>query len=153
MAETEPREPADGGGPDLPLWELIQTSFVVSRGFQAVFGEAGLSPIQFGVLATLESGEDLSQAELARVLMVRPQSLADVAGGLVERGLVARDGPGGRGRRTALQLTGEGRRILADVWPAVAAFNAPAASGLTAAEAAELVRLLRAVRAALRESG
>jgi DNA-binding MarR family transcriptional regulator len=135
--------------PDLPLWELVQTYFVVARGFAEVFAAERLTPTQFGVLATLADGEDLSQSELARVLMVRPQSLADVAVPLIERGLVERDGPGGRGRRAALRATDEGRAVLGRVLPAVAAFNAPETSGLTTAEAVELTRLLRAVRAAL----
>ncbi|WP_061293165.1 MarR family winged helix-turn-helix transcriptional regulator [Herbidospora cretacea] len=137
------------GEPDLPLWELIQTSYVVTRGFADVFGAVGLTPIQFGVLASLADGDDLSQAELARVIMVRPQSLGEVALSLVGRGLVERDGPGGRGRRAALRITPAGRELLGRALPAVAAFNAPENIGLSEADAAELTRMLRAVRAAL----
>ncbi|TKK81156.1 winged helix-turn-helix transcriptional regulator [Herbidospora galbida] len=138
-----------GGEPDLPLWELIQTSYLVTRGFAEVFGTVGLTPIQFGVLASLADGDDLSQAELARAIMVRPQSLGEVALTLIDRGLVERDGPGGRGRRAALRITPAGRALLDRVLPAVAAFNRPANIGLSDADAAELIRMLRAVRAAL----
>ncbi|WP_083974791.1 MarR family winged helix-turn-helix transcriptional regulator [Herbidospora daliensis] len=134
---------------DLPLWELIQTSYVVARGFTDVFGTVGLTPIQFGVLASLADGDDLSQAELARVIMVRPQSLGEVAVSLMERGLVDRDGPGGRGRRSALRITPAGRELLERVLPAVAAFNTPENIGLSGEDAAELTRMLRIVRSTL----
>lgn len=138
-----------GDEPVLPLWELVQTYFVVARGFAEVFGAERLTPTQFGVLATLADGDDLTQSELARVLMIRPQSLADVAIPLAARGLVERQGPGGRGRRTDLRITDAGRALLDRVLPAVAAFNAPASYGLTDDEAAELTRLVRLVRDAL----
>ncbi|TDE27329.1 MarR family transcriptional regulator [Nonomuraea mesophila] len=134
------------GEPDLPLWELIQTSHVVARGFTALFASVGLTPTQFGVLATLAAGEDLTQAELARAVMVRPQSMNELFVSLLKRGLVDRDGPGGRGRRAGLRITDTGRELLARAQPKVEEFNAPEAIGLSAAEAAELSRMLRVVR-------
>ncbi|MEU4537779.1 MarR family winged helix-turn-helix transcriptional regulator [Streptosporangium sp. NPDC023825] len=150
MREARPGEGAWAAGePDLPLWELIQTSYLVARGFTEVFGAVGLTPVQFGVLASLADGDDLSQAELARTIMVRPQSLGEVATSLIERGLVERDGPGGRGRRAALRITAAGRTLLERALPGVEAFNAPETIGLSGEDAAELVRMLRTVRAAL----
>lgn len=154
MGEAHPGEGAwTGSEPDLPLWELIQTSYVVARGFGEVFGTVGLTPIQFGVLASLADGDDLSQAELARAVMVRPQSLGEVAMTLIERGLVERDGPGGRGRRAGLRITAAGRTVLDRVLPGVEAFNAPDAIGLSGTESAELIRMLRTVRDTLSGGG
>lgn len=135
----------------MPLWELIQTSWVVARGFIEVFAEAGLSPSQFGTLAFLAEQGSLTQAELARRLMVRPQSVGELIGSLLNRGLISRDGPSGRGRRAGLTLTDLGRETLQQAWPGVHAFNAPDAIGLTVEETATLVRLLRAIRRTLSE--
>ncbi|MDH2429671.1 MarR family winged helix-turn-helix transcriptional regulator [Sphaerisporangium sp. TRM90804] len=149
-AEDEPDGgPWGDGEPDLPLWELIQTSHVVARRFTEVFASVGLTPTQFGVLASLADRDDLTQAELARAIMVRPQSMNELFVSLLERGLVARDGPGGRGRRTGLRITEAGRALLHHAQPPVAAFNAPGAIGLSPAEAADLTRLLRIVRETL----
>ncbi len=135
--------------PDLPLWELIQTSHVVARRFTEVFAEAGLTPTQFGVLAALADEPDLSQADLARIVLVRPQSMTHLIASLLERGLVNRQGPGGRGRRTGVQLTAAGQQALQTALPGVHALNAPATIGLDAQAAATLTQLLRTVRTAL----
>lgn len=133
-----------------PAWTLVQAFHAVARPFTAVFAGAGLTPVQFGVLAELEdTGPDdagPSIAELARAVNVRPQSIGETVETLEERGLVHRKGAAGRGRRRAVHLTDAGRAVLADAWPGVRAFNAPAALGLTAQEHATLDRLLRRVR-------
>ena len=90
-----------------------------------------------------------SQAELARVVMLRPQSVGELVGDLIERGLAQRDGPGGRGRRAGLELTAEGHAALARAWPLVVAFNAADSTGLDDDRAAELVAMLRTVRESL----
>ncbi len=131
---------------DLPLWELVQTYHVVARGFTEVFAAAGLSPTQFGVLALLAQDADLSQSDLARRVLVRTQSMGELMAGLLRRGLVERDGPGGRGRRAGWRLTEPGRHLLERTVPAVHAFNAPAAIGLDDDDAAALTRMLRTVR-------
>ncbi|ANY08295.1 MarR family winged helix-turn-helix transcriptional regulator [Pseudonocardia sp. HH130630-07] len=138
----------------VPLWELIRTAHVVARGFHEVFAEAGLTATQFGVLAELRDRErdgmrSPSQAELARVVLLRPQSVGELVADLVGRGLVRRDGPGGRGRRAGLELTDDGHAALDRAWPLVARFNAPASTGLDPERSAELVAMLRTVRATL----
>lgn len=135
--------------PELPLWELIQTSHLVARRFTEVFAEAELTPTQFGVLAALADDDDLSPADLARMVLVRPQSMRQLVTSLISRGLVHQPGAGGRGKRSRLHLTDAGRDALRRALPAVYAINAPAAIGLDAADAAALIRHLRAVRSSL----
>lgn len=105
-------------------WTLVQASHVVARGFAAVFAQVGLTPTQFGVLAYLADEPALTQAELARRVLVRPQSLGELLVPLLERGLVRRDRPGGRGRRSGIALTDAGREVMAAALPGVQEFNA-----------------------------
>jgi DNA-binding MarR family transcriptional regulator len=139
--------------PVLPLWEIVQTYHPVARRFHAVFGALGLTPTQFGVLAVLRDEEDAAhgstQAELARQVLVRPQSVGELVSSLVARGFVEREGPGGRGRATGLRLTDAGRHALDEARPRVHAANDPEAVGLSQGEAATLAALLRRVRQAL----
>ena len=138
--------------PELPLWELVQTAHVVARRFAEVFAEAGLTPAQFGVLACLADGDDLSQADLARVVLVRPQSMGRLIGSMVELGLVERVGPGGRGRRAGLTLTAHGRRALDQARPAAYAINQPAAVGLDPLSIGRLIGYLTTIRSAMTDA-
>lgn len=133
----------------VPLWELVQTAHLATRRFTEVFAEAGLTPAQYGVLASLADGDDLSQADLARAVLVRPQSMGRLVAAMVEHGLVERAGPGGRGRRTGLEITPAGRRALDRARPAAHALNEPAALGLDADRLAALVESLAVIRARL----
>lgn len=133
MHETEER---------FPLWTLVRAARVVERLLHAAIAEAGLTPTQFGVLRYLADDGELTQAELARNVLVRPQSMGELVGSLLERGLVRRAGPGGRGRRTGLVLTGAGRALADAAMPGVRACHAPATIGLTTEQAATLDDLL-----------
>ncbi|MEJ2871460.1 MarR family winged helix-turn-helix transcriptional regulator [Actinomycetospora sp. OC33-EN08] len=140
----------------LTAQNLVQTAHVVGLRFSELFAALDLTPTQFAVLIELEALDDgddgLTQAELARRVLVRPQSVRVLLSSLVEQGLVTRDGPGGKGRRVGVSLTAEGRAALARSWPSVRAFNTPESLGLSRAQAAMLNELLDRVRAA-REAG
>jgi DNA-binding MarR family transcriptional regulator len=120
--------------PPLPLWALVQTAHLAARRFTEVFAAAGLTPAQFGVLACLADGDDLSKAELAQAILVRPQSMARLTNAMVDQGLLRRTGPGGRGRRSGLVMTDRGRQALEQARPAAWAINQPDAVGLSAEE-------------------
>ena len=125
------------------MWTLVQTAHVVARRFTQLFAEFGLTPTQFGVLAYLMDDEGLSQAELARRVLVRPQSMGELLSVLTDRGLVRRDGPAGRGRRSGLKITTAGREVFQAALPRVAAFHGPESTGLTAQQLHTLETLLQ----------
>lgn len=131
------------------MWDLMQTAHVVGRRFTELMSAVGLTPTQLAVLMHLQEHDGATQAELARVVLVSPQSIGVLLAPLLERGLVVRDGPGGRGRRAGLRLTEPGRQALHRAWGPVRDFNSPAALGLTPAQAAILGEILGLVRTAL----
>lgn len=135
----------------VPLWDLVQTAHLAARRFAEVFAEAGLTPAQYGVLASLADDDDLSQADLARAVLVRPQSMGRLVAAMVEQGLVERAGPGGRGRRTGLEITSAGREALERARPAAYALNEPAELGVDAERLAALVGTLAVIRTRLSE--
>ncbi|MFE9581528.1 MarR family winged helix-turn-helix transcriptional regulator [Nocardia sp. NPDC006044] len=126
----------------LPAWTLVRAYHAVAHGFTELFEQHGLTPVQFGVLAQLAAGPDLLQSELARRVLVRPQSMAAVITQLVQRGLLERRGEGGRGRPVPIRLTAAGRRTLELAGSSVLEFNDPARLGLEPYEAGMLNALL-----------
>ena len=122
----------------LVTWTLIRAAHRVERSLTELFAERGLTPIQFGVLAQLATGEPLTQAELARAVLVRPQSMAELIGGMVDRGLLVRTGSRGRGRPNPIALSDQGAELLERIWPAVLAANDLTRLGFTTAQSEEL---------------
>jgi DNA-binding MarR family transcriptional regulator len=135
--------------PPVPLWKLVQTAHLAERRFTEVFAAAGLTPAQFGVLACLADGDDLSKADLAKAILVRPQSMARLTDAMVEQGLLQRSGPRARGRRSTLTMTERGRRALEQARPAAWAINQPAAIGLSPQEVDVLLTQLHTISQAL----
>lgn len=122
----------------LVTWSLIRAAHRAQRELTALFAHHGLSPVQFGVLSHLGTGTDFTQAQLARKVLVRPQSLSGVLDGMVARDLITRDSERSKGRRNPLTLTPAGRDLLDEVWPSVQAANRPERLGMNATEVAAL---------------
>lgn len=130
----------------LVLWELVQTAHLASRTFRDLFATVNLTPTQFGVLACLADGDDFTKAELARALMVRPQSMDPLIETLLADGLVMRDGLPRRGRAAGISITDDGLARLTEVRPRVSAVNAAEQIGLDPDDVPLLVAQLRTIR-------
>ncbi|MFC8358617.1 MarR family winged helix-turn-helix transcriptional regulator [Streptomyces griseorubiginosus] len=131
----------------MPAWTLVQTYHAVAHRFRQLFEELGLTPTQFGVLGQLAIAPGLIQSELARRVLVRPQSIAVIITALEDRGLLTQTGPGGRGRARIVSITDAGRALLDVAIPRLIAFNSPESLGLTEDEQETLNRLLHKMNA------
>src|SRR3954449_4170189 len=153
---TESSNPAawDGRSPDDYVgWTLIQASHALARHFEVLLGDLGLTPMQFGVLIQLSLRPNLGSAELARLVLVTPQSMGEVLQSLERAGLVERDRNVGPGRRITARVTEAGRAALRQATPIVEALNVPASLGLTIEERSQLNQLLHKVRTAVAAPG
>lgn len=104
-------------------WTVIRAARELARRLAVEIEHLQLSPVEFGVLAQLAAAEGLTQADLARAVGVRPQSMTTLVAGLAGRGLIDLGAERGRGRRSEIVLTREGRRVLARAYPVVLASN------------------------------
>lgn len=141
-----------GGDPGTVTgWTLVRTHHAVARRFTETLARAGLTPTQFGVLVQVVSGAGLSQAELARRVLVTPQSVGELLASLERLGhITRRRGP--RGTASVVQVTDSGRAALERATPLIQAMNSPQAFGLTPQEDATLNALLHKVLAAMHDS-
>lgn len=113
------RDDIDG----IAAWTVIRAARELARMLAHELAHLEISPVEFGVLAQLAAGDGLSQAELARSVGVRPQSMTALVSGLESRTLIARGSDRGRGRLSQIRLTSEGRALLARAYPVVRASN------------------------------
>jgi DNA-binding MarR family transcriptional regulator len=105
-------------------WTVIRAARRAARLLALTLKDHELTPVEFGVLAQLAAARgELTQAEVARAVEVRPQSVAPVIDGLSARGLLRREGARGRGRSGRLVLSDSGAALLEAAFPDVLATN------------------------------
>jgi DNA-binding MarR family transcriptional regulator len=107
----------------IAAWTVIRAARELARRLATELDPLDLTPVEFGVLVQLAAADGLSQADLARAVGVRPQSVTPLVTGLGERGLLDRGTERGRGRLSRIRLTPAGRALLARVYPVVRASN------------------------------
>ena len=139
---TEHRELTTDELDGIVTWSVVRVARFAGQRLADRLAAHGLNPVHFGVLAYLAIAPEMTQADLARAVLVRPQSIAPLLDGLEERGLIRRTGNRSRGRRNPVQITDDGRRALDAVWGIALSTNDLSDAGLTPQESDELNRLL-----------
>lgn len=135
-------EPPD---PDAQLgYLLVRAADRVSRHWSARLRANKINPRQFSMLAVLARDPGISQNELARRIMITPQSVGESISALVQAGLVSRS-EAEPGRPVRLKLLAAGRRLLKKAYPVVEAVNQESFAELTDSERRELLRLLHKI--------
>ena len=134
---TDPLDPDDQLG-----YLLVRAADRASRRWHAALRAHRINPRQFSVLALLARDPGLSQAELARRVLITPQSMSESLVGLIDAGHLTRDEiePG---RPARLRLTEAGRALLDTAYPVVKASDRDVFAALTDRDRAELGRILR----------
>ncbi|MDQ6915075.1 MAG: MarR family winged helix-turn-helix transcriptional regulator [Actinomycetota bacterium] len=113
--------------------------------FRRALRPLDLRPQEFIVLKQLQAMGSTSQGALADAVGVDYSNLATVAGGLCERGLIARARDDADRRRYALELSPAGRRLVERADRAIAAGEDELLGALNPAEREEFSALLRQV--------
>jgi len=156
-AAASPRETAGAA----PAWHAIPTA--AARRFHQIcvaksseiFGEFGLTTLQFGVMVHLNKmtgTPGIEQNVLAARLNVDRNTASVIAEQMVKLGVVARQVNGADRRARLLSLTAKGDRIYAELLPAFRTANANVLAPLSPHERKLFMSLLvRVVEGSLRE--
>ena len=129
--------------PSLVGYNLRRAQLAVFQNFQQAMAELDVTPGQLGVLVLIGENDGLSQSRLGRALGIDRSTMVAVIDRLEKRRLVRR-APSPTDRRSyALELTSEGRALLAAVTPRLRAHEQAITGDLDAAEQATLLGLLR----------
>ena len=131
-------------GPDSMFRRRV--GYVVRRFNQAVRSqvEEGLRPLgltvsQYAVLAMLERYSGSTNAQLARVLAVTPQTMTRILAGLIDGGLAERTVSTHHARVRPVRLTEAGARLVARAHPVVDAAEDRLFAPLSAEQRTELL--------------
>lgn len=118
--------------------------------FHAEVEAAGydLTPVQYAALSAVADHSDIDQATLAGLIAYDRTTITGVVDRLAQKGLVVRVINERDRRARELQITKEGRRVLAGIEPAVQSAQRIMLRGLTQGEAATFMKLMRKAIAA-----
>lgn len=122
-------------------YQLVRAAEVVSRPWLEGLRAFGINPRQFSVLALIAATPELSQAELARRAAITPQSMGELLARLESSGVVARPALH-RGKAGSVQITDEGRALLARAYPEVERLGASSVAALGPEQQRTLAELL-----------
>jgi MarR family transcriptional regulator, transcriptional regulator for hemolysin len=139
-----PKSPATRrAGRDEPLgFVLASVGSAAALAFEHALSPTGLHPRHFAVLKGLRGGEARSQQQLAASLGIPASRLVGLLDLLVERGLIERRGSADDRRVKMVRLREEGRAELYELVVLAGQSERRVTAGLTAADKAELRRLL-----------
>ena len=153
MAEPAPRaitDPADvdyGALPGLLGYQLRRAQLAVFQNFGRHLAARDVTPTQYAVLTLIAANTGLTQRALAGAVGTDQSTLVSVLDRLADRGWVVRRRAAHDRRYQVLSLTAAGDAALAGLHGAVAAQDDLLAAGLTPAERALLMGLLKRVEA------
>ncbi|MEM6887044.1 MAG: MarR family transcriptional regulator [Pseudomonadota bacterium] len=110
--------------------------------------EYDVTPVQFGMLSVLASGEEMDQLTLSTAVGVDRVSGADVIKRLERRGFLERKRSDVDRRARVISVTSKGRDFVTEVRPKMAKAQSKLVEPLTDEESAELERILKKLIAA-----
>lgn len=113
---------------------LRQAGVAHRHRLERAFAEFGLTTPQFSVLTMLANYPGLSNADLARLSLLTPQTVSVIVANLIRAGLAERRKHAIHGRIQHIELTPAGRELLAQCRKPVQRDEQWLAAGLSAAE-------------------
>lgn len=105
--------------------------------------ESDITPVQYAALAAVAARPGIDQATLAGLIAFDRATITGVLDRLEGKGLLNRQVSARDRRARELHLTAQGQEVLAMIRPGVERAQLSMVSGLSAPEAAELIRLFK----------
>lgn len=134
-----PRHGEGKRGTDGPVgYLLIQAAGVFRQRMARALAPLEVTPPQFSVMTMIRAYPGISNADLARLALLTPQTLSVIVANLLRDGAVVRSPHPVHGRVLQLELTMEGHTLLAECRRRVKALERALENGLSAEQAALL---------------
>jgi DNA-binding MarR family transcriptional regulator len=125
---------------------LGQANHALYKDFDAHVRAAGLSSVEWRVLATLHDGEPLTISQLAREVLSKQPTVTKLVQRMAEQGWVSLQGDASDQRRTLVAATAAGRRLVKPLVEEARQHEARVLSALGANEKSALRKLLGKLR-------
>jgi DNA-binding MarR family transcriptional regulator len=136
-----------GGLPDLVGYAIRQAQISIFRDFRRSFAKFDIRPIQYGVLAVIESNPGLKQSQVCAALGIKRANFVPLLNDLERRKLAERRSAKDQ-RANALHLTKKGAQLMQKLREINKAHERRVAAKLTEKERSQLIELLNRTRKA-----
>lgn len=131
----------------LPLLRELSDTFQAFEMYSAAhIRSIGLTPPQFDIIATLGNTAGMSPTELGEKTLITKGTLTGVIDRLIDKGLVSRTASATDGRCSRIQLSKQGERLFARIFPEHLAHLQPVFAQLNSAEIDALTTSLSILR-------
>lgn len=131
----------------LPLLRELSDTFQAFEMYSAThIRSIGLTPPQFDIIATLGNTAGMSPTELGEKTLITKGTLTGVIDRLIDKGLVSRTASATDGRCSRIQLSKQGERLFARIFPEHLAHLQPVFAQLNSAEIDALTTSLSILR-------
>ena len=121
---------------------LRQASAAYRLNMERALSDLGVTPPQFAVLTMLAAYPGISNADVARLSFLTPQTVSVIVANLERSGAVARRPHAVHGRIQHIDVTQAGRKLLARCRKRVQAIEQRVVAGISASEEATIRRWL-----------
>jgi MarR family 2-MHQ and catechol resistance regulon transcriptional repressor len=133
----------------LPLMRELSSAYQALEIYSSAHVRSlSLTPAQFDIVATLGNTPGMSPKELGEKTLITKGTLTGVIDRLVDKKLVRRAASPSDGRCQVIQLTAQGEKLFARVFPAHMAHMEHAFAGFSPEDLAGMTANLRQLRAA-----
>lgn len=129
------------------LWQFVpyllnRAGRRIAEVYSAELDPVGVSLTMWRVMATLHNDGPQRLNDLSRLTTIEQSTLSRLIGQMQEQGLVVRERSGTDARAVSVALTEKGTTVTEGLIPLALRYEAEALKGMSAAEVAELKRLL-----------
>ena len=124
---------------------LARASQSVYKEFERTVNAAGLTSLEWRVLATLSDGEGLTIGDLAREVLAKQPTLTKLVQRMTEAGWVECRSDAGDARRTLVIATSRGRKTVARLMQSAKAHERDVLASFGGAEVQTLKAILRKI--------
>ena len=144
----EPKLPKKVAITELPGHSIRRLQQIAVSLFMEHTKEHGVTPVQYAALEEIFKAPNLDQRTLATAIRFDTSTIGGVIDRLEKRGLVRRNASATDRRVRLLELTSEGKQVLAAMQPAVQSAQHAILAPLSATEQAQLIALTKKILAA-----
>jgi DNA-binding MarR family transcriptional regulator len=124
---------------------LSRAGHEVYRAFHTTVHAAGLSSLEWRVLATLSDGDGLTVGDLALVVLAEQSTLTKLLQRMEKAGWLRRGSDASDARRTLVFETPQGRSVVADLLQKAKAHELQLLASFSSTEVAALKKILKAL--------